>query len=296
MHTIEQLNAFVAVYELGSYSAAAKHLGKSRTTVREHVMTYEDTLGYPLFTIDGRKAVPSDKAEQLYFHAKVVEKQNRELCCYSQALYEFEIHTINIVHDVIVPLGLMVKVEQRIRQHYPMLSVNWLHRTRQEALDMLQQGSADLVLMPNRDMLFPEVDVTWVNLGPLHLKCYVGKDSPLIKQSKVSMANLQNETQYITENFLVMDVGYARVSPKMQVVSNNDLLCELIKYHGWAAMPEEYMRDYLKSGELFEVKLKELSDSKSIELNLYFTIGKDNQKVFADTIRWITELSHSALR
>lgn len=295
MHTLEQLNAFIAVYELGSYSSASKRLGKSRTTVREQVLAYEDTLGYSLFTINGRKAVPSDKAEQLYFHAKVVEKQNRELFCYSQAMYESDIHTINVVYDVIVPLKLMAKVEQRMRTQYPMISVNWLHRTRQEALDMLQQGSADFALMPNREMVFSEADVTWVNLGPLHLKCYVGKGSPLLENDCITVAHLQNETQYITENFLMMDVGYVKVSPKMQVVSNNDLLCELIKLNGWAAMPEEYMRDYLKTGELFEIRPKELSDSKLISLNVYFPIGKDNKKVFSDTINWIVELSQSVL-
>ncbi|SKA60901.1 helix-turn-helix domain-containing protein [Enterovibrio nigricans] len=55
MHTIEQLTAFISVYEKGSYSAAAAALGKSRTTVREHVMAYEDTLGYSLFVIEGKK-------------------------------------------------------------------------------------------------------------------------------------------------------------------------------------------------------------------------------------------------
>lgn len=301
MHTLEQLNAFIAVYEQGSYSAAAKRLAKSRTTVREHIIAYEDTLGYSLFTIDGRKALPNDKARQLYFHAKVVEKQNRDLHCYSQALFECEVHTINIVHDVIVPLTLMIEIEHKIKVSYSQLAVNWLHRTRAEALTMLQDGRADLALMPDRGMLFPEAEVTWVTLGSLHMKCYAAKDSPLhdakaLDGGFATIHHLQNQTQYITENFISMDVAFAKVSPKLQVVSNNDLLCELIKHDGWAAMPEEYMRSYVKSGQLVEVKLKEMRDSRLISLNVFFPIGKDNHKVYSDTIGWIVEIARTSLK
>ncbi|WP_281173702.1 hypothetical protein [Enterovibrio calviensis] len=35
--------------------------------------------------------------------------------------------------------------------------------------------------------------------------------------------------------------------------------------------------------------LKELPKSKMIGLNVFFAIGKDNQKVFADIIDWFVE-------
>ncbi|MEC6833055.1 LysR family transcriptional regulator [Photobacterium toruni] len=300
MHTLEQLNAFIMVYEQGSYSAAAKLLGKSRTTVRELIITYEDTVGYSLFLIDGRKAIPSDKAHQLYFHAKVVEKQNRDLHCYSQALFEQQVHTINIVHDVIVPLMLMSNIERKIKATYSHLAINWLHRTRQEALIMLQNGQADLAIMPDRGMLFPETEITWVTLGSLHLKCYARKNSPLLiskpHDTEVTIHHLQNETQYITENFFSMNIGFAKVSPKIQIISNNDLLCELLKYNGWAAMPEAYMKNHLKSGDLVEVNIKEISNSRLISLNVYFKVGKDTQELFKNTINWVVEISSLSLQ
>ncbi|XDF16554.1 hypothetical protein RJD39_17720 [Vibrio scophthalmi] len=102
--------------------------------------------------------------------------------------------------------------------------------------------------------------------------------------------------QPITENFLSMDVAFAKVSPKLQVVSNNDLLCELIQHDGWAAMPEEYIHSYVESGQLVEVKLKEMRDSRLISLNVFFPIGKDEQAVYSDTIAWIVEIARSSLK
>ncbi|EGU32994.1 transcriptional regulator, LysR family protein [Vibrio sp. N418] len=102
--------------------------------------------------------------------------------------------------------------------------------------------------------------------------------------------------QPITENFPCMDVPFAKVSPKLLVVSNNDLLCELIKHDGWAAMPEEYMYSYIESGQLVEVKLKEMRDSRLISLNVFFPIGKDDQVVYSDAIAWIVEIARASLK
>lgn len=289
MHTLDQLSTFIAVYEQGSYSAAAKLLEKSRTTVREHVMAFEDGVGYPLFVIDGRKAIPTDKANKLYFQAKVVEKQNRELYYFSQSLFDSDVHTVTIVHDVFAPMTLMVNIEEKIQHHYPGVVVNWLHRTRPEALEMLKDGSADLALMPNRDKVFPETEVTWKSIANLHLKCFASASSPLAVAGEVSIQELQGHTQYITENFLALNVGFANVSPRRHVVSNHDLLCELIKRDGWAAMPEDYLQPYLASGELVELKLKESPIGKTIGLNVFFAIGQENQKVYADIIDWFVE-------
>ncbi|MCG3863786.1 MULTISPECIES: LysR family transcriptional regulator [unclassified Photobacterium] len=295
MHTFEQLATFIAVYENGSYSGAASALGKSRTTVREHVMAYEDTLGYPLFEIVGKKAVATDKAEQLYFRAKVVEKQSRELFDYSQALFSSDVHTLTITHDVFVPLSFMVETEQSLKQTYPHLVVNWLHRTRQEALAMLKAGTADFALMLNRGKVFAETEIAWKTLGNIHLNCYARRESPLAKMEQISLAHLQSETQYISENFLTLNVDFAKVSPRLHVVSNNDVLCELIKQDGWAVMPKEYMSAYLSSGQLVELSLQELPGSKMIGLNVFFPIGKDIHPVFTNVIECLVKKGYEML-
>ncbi|MCY9804158.1 hypothetical protein OTK51_12040 [Vibrio scophthalmi] len=112
----------------------------------------------------------------------------------------------------------------------------------------------------------------------------------IVKGSSTELAH------HITENFLSMDVPFAKVSPKLLVVSNNDLLCELIKHDGWAAMPEEYMYSYIESGQLVEVKLKEMRDSRLISLNVFFPIGKDDQVVYSDAIAWIVEIACASLK
>tara|TARA_Y100001960_G_C14754225_1_gene870293 strand:- start:1416 stop:2315 length:900 start_codon:yes stop_codon:yes gene_type:complete len=291
MHTLEQISAFVAVYEQGSYSNAAKLLGKSRTTVREHVVAYEDLLGYSLFVINGRKAVPTDKANQLYHRAKLVEKQNRSLFAQSQTLYETDVHTINICYDVITPLSLIAYVEDQVLKYRDDLTVNWLHRTREQALELLMQGTCDMAILPNQGRAIAEKEVTWQALGNVEVGFYVGSNSPLLQRKALKLEELMLDTQYITENFATFNSDFlsVKISPKVHTVSNSDLLCELVKLNGWTAMPKSYMTPWVEKGELVEIKLKEVEQSLRFGLNAFFCFGKSDIEVFACILDWMTE-------
>jgi DNA-binding transcriptional LysR family regulator len=291
MHTLEQISAFVAVYEQGSYSNAAKLLGKSRTTVREHVVAYEDLLGYSLFVINGRKAVPTDRANQLYHRAKLVEKQNRSLFVQSQTLYETDVHTINICYDVITPLSLIAYVEDKILHYNSDIKVNWQHRTRQRAMELLLSDSCDIAIMPYRGQTSAEKEVTWQGIGSVPVGCFARPDSPLALADDLKIEELMLDTQYLTENFASLHASFAavRVSPKMHLVSNNDLLCELVKRNGWTVMPKHYMAPWVERGELVELKLKEVSSDITFGLNAFFCFGKSDIEVFGLILDWMTE-------
>lgn len=289
MHTLEQLIAFVAVYEQGSYSSAARQLNKSRTTVREHIVSYEDLLGYSLFTIEGRKAVATDKAIQLYHRAKIVEKQNRLLYSQSKSLYQQHVHTINICYDVMTPSRLILGLEQLILQYNPHITVNWLHRSRKQAMELLVNNQCDFAIMPNQGQLYAEKSLTWMGVGAINIGFYAGVNSPLAKKQSLTLADLMLDIQYLTENLAALQPQFisTKVSPKVHLVSNNDLLCELLKYHGWAAMPKHYMQPWVERGELIELTLDEISNDISFGLNMFYCHGKEGVEVFSQILKWV---------
>jgi len=61
-----KLQAFARVYELQSFSLAAKELFLSQPTISTHVISLEQDLGVPLFDRIGRKVVPTQAGEILY--------------------------------------------------------------------------------------------------------------------------------------------------------------------------------------------------------------------------------------
>jgi DNA-binding transcriptional LysR family regulator len=70
MLSLHQLRCFLAVYELGSLTAAAEHLGYAQPSISEQVRTLERSLGATLFTRVGRGVVPTSAAESLRPHAE----------------------------------------------------------------------------------------------------------------------------------------------------------------------------------------------------------------------------------
>lgn len=67
---LRALEAFCAVYEEGSFTAAAQRLGLSQPTVSSHVRSLEKDLGAPVFDRMARESRPTRAAHVLYRHAR----------------------------------------------------------------------------------------------------------------------------------------------------------------------------------------------------------------------------------
>ena len=63
--TLDQLRILVAVAETGSFSAAARKLGRVQSAISQSVQSLETTLGIPLFDRDGKVPKLNDAGRAL---------------------------------------------------------------------------------------------------------------------------------------------------------------------------------------------------------------------------------------
>lgn len=70
MLSLHQLRCFLTVYEQGSLTAAAEHLGYSQPSISEQIRSLEKRLGVELFARIGRGVTPTAAAEALRPHAE----------------------------------------------------------------------------------------------------------------------------------------------------------------------------------------------------------------------------------
>lgn len=68
--TLTQLRAFLAAYDLGSFTAAAGQLEATQTSISELVARLEREIGMELFVRGGRRLVPTTAAQELHRHAR----------------------------------------------------------------------------------------------------------------------------------------------------------------------------------------------------------------------------------
>lgn len=70
--SLEQLQAFVATVETGSFSAAARYLGKAQSAISTAVSNLEIDLDNSLFVRSGRYPVLTPAGERLLVEARVI--------------------------------------------------------------------------------------------------------------------------------------------------------------------------------------------------------------------------------
>lgn len=289
MFTLEQITCFCAVYKNGSYSAAARAMGRDRSTVREHVNSLEDNIGLPLFEIQGKSAIPTPTAESLYPRARIITRHAQEFTQSALAAFDQAITQLNIYHDVLLPSTLVVEIERLAGKHFPHLQLNWLHRNRDETLSDMVDGNCQLAIMPNLNQVMPEKQIWFRNLGLLPVSAYVRADSPLLRQPRITMKELQLEKQFLSENHLQAGIANMKVSPNLHIISNNDILLELVKREGWTILSQAFAAPYVARGELVEIKVVEVVNTLKYGLALYFPAGAEENDVLALFIRWVTD-------
>lgn len=289
MFTLEQISAFIAVYQQGSYSAAARVLEKDRTTVREHVISLEDNLGLPLFTIVGRSARPTDLAHRLYPRAEILARQAQEFTLTALSAFDHALTTLNIYHDVLLPASMVIQIEQQAAEYFPQLQLNWLHRNRDETLNDLVSGDAHLAIMPNRGKILPEKQIGYRSLGMLPLSIYASKNHPLATQPEVTIRDLQLNKQYISENHLRAGIDMMKISPHQHIISNNDVLIALLKHQGWAVLSRIFAEEYVESGDLIELTLTDVVNAHRHGLTLYYPTQLESDPTISQFIDWFTD-------
>ncbi len=149
----EQLMIFKTVMETGSFSAAARQLGKVPSAVSMSIANFEIDLNLKLFERVGREPVPTAQALNLY------EKTEQLLI----EINQWKQHAIALSHGLESSLNIVVVSEllhtqwtnyiSLLETHFPSLQINIFSAPQEDAQKMLLQGQAQLALMFEREQL-----------------------------------------------------------------------------------------------------------------------------------------------
>lgn len=295
MITLEQINCFRAVYEHQSYSAAARSLNKDRTTVRERVLTIEDTIGLPLFEIRGKKAVATELGRYLYPRARNISKQVDDFEQVAWSACSAQLTELTIHYDTLIPHSLLQAVNVCIKDKAPWLQVHWLHRNRDESFTALEKGQAQLMLSLLGGGTTAPAKVGVTNLGASQYAGYAHPRSSLFEHHAVSLSLLVSEPQWLIENTPQSVLKVFEVSGQIQVVSNVDLMVKLLEQGGWGLLNVEDAEGYVAQGQLRQLPTQELLQAFSSSIVLFYSFEHETNPVIAHLLAKIPELARQYL-
>ncbi|MDQ0755335.1 LysR family transcriptional regulator [Arthrobacter sp. B3I4] len=148
--TLAQLRAFLAAYELGSFTAAAGKLKTSQAAVSELIIRLEHELDHNLFIRGGRRLIPTAAAVELQVHAlqSVTSFDNGTEALRSMSALEGGVCTFGVLrYGAYYDLADLV---QRFHRRYPKVRVRLVGLNSVAVAESVASGEieAGLIVLP----------------------------------------------------------------------------------------------------------------------------------------------------
>ncbi|MDN3685112.1 LysR family transcriptional regulator [Vibrio sinaloensis] len=202
MHiSYEQVTAFVAVAECGSFSAAAKQLNKHRTTLGQVITNLEIEINMTLFDRSTRYPQLTEEGLALYQHAKKTSRKRpslfERLC---QSTEQGNESQITICHSELVPGKTDSRCDDWDSKKIPVSQSELAsQKNNHETKALFEQDAADLAVM-----LVPTGNATtaFSYTYLLNLPFVVCATSEFIKQHQiVDLTSLKRARQLLMADF-----------------------------------------------------------------------------------------------
>lgn len=191
----EQLSIFKTVMEAGSFSAAARQMGKVPSAVSMSIANLEIDLNLKLFERVGREPKPTVQAIQLYEKTNHLLTEMSQWKQHAHALSEGLESSLDIVVVSELIHSNWTDYIKILEKKFPTLQINIFSAPQEDAIKMLMAGSVQFALMFERETLdYREefIEILKETMVPI-----ISHQHPLAQKSIVSADDLRQQRQII---------------------------------------------------------------------------------------------------
>ncbi|MFA0086961.1 LysR family transcriptional regulator [Vibrio sp. 10N.261.51.F12] len=250
-----QIEAFCAVAETGSVSAAARQIDCNRTKLSMAIKALEKDLGTELFVRTGNNVALSETGKAIYKDCEnllITSARIRKTC--SQVSGEFATE-VWIAHDDSLPDTLWQDITVQVNQNFPAISFNVVLASSGDLSALVEKGQVDFAFGVDYERI-DDPRIVYQPLGKIRMMSVCRSDHKLSKLPRVSDEVLRNSMQvslaYLNEKanpeLLPFSLKYIGFS------SFEYMLRTIISEGAWGVLPEPLIRQYLREQELSVIK------------------------------------------
>ncbi|MCT7941930.1 MULTISPECIES: LysR family transcriptional regulator [Shewanella] len=278
--SLEQLLAFVTVYEQKAFSKAAVKLDKHRTTIGQVITNLEDQLAITLFERIGRSVEPTEDATLLYHYAKQAIEQTRTFDRVALSLSFGGLESITFAYASFIPQDVLVQIRKQLMQDFPSMNVNWLVRTKPEIKQSIQDGSIHFGLVN----VFTSKVINSLSSSLLHNMGFVpftGVDTELAKlPPSETFITMKSSKQFVLKSMLDDDMASrVIISSNYEVVDQQTLIVQMVQEGlGWALLPKSINKSDHFSDGIVEIAADETNGKEAVlvPISLWCQHSKQN--------------------
>ncbi len=289
----ETVSVFLAVLDTGSFSAAARQLGRVPSAVSMAIANLEAELALELFDRRGREPKPTAQALALEPQARLLLSQLQQLNTQALELSQGLESRLTLVVAPELQATPWVEPLRILAQEYPLLEIQIITAPQSDALQLLHNGSAQLALVFER----PAADgrESFQEVGEETLVAVIARTHPLLREipeaGSINGSQLQpirqvmvgsrsqSDSRSAIDKFCIVSEHHWRVDhpeAALQLV-----LAEL----GWAWLPRACVQPYLNGRMLVELPIENFTNGEALWIDVVWSrerpLGLGAQRIVA---------------
>jgi len=257
--TLDQLRVLVAVAEAGSFSAAARRLGRVQSAVSQTVQALELTLGIALFERNGKTPRLNDAGKVILRDARGLLAGAETLRARAESIVAHVEPELTLAVDAMFPNAILIASLKALKSAYPYLPVTLYTEGLGAAEQRLRDGVARLAIYSPNATGAQGLETQFLTAIPF--VPVVATHHPLAAEAgPLSHDVLKRYIQLVlTDRSSLSAAMSARiVSPRIwRFADLRNRLDYLLAGFGWCHMPLHLVTDHIDAGRLKRLDLQE---------------------------------------
>lgn len=276
----ESISVFLAVLDCGSFSAAARQLGRVPSAVSMTIANLEAELALELFDRSGREPKPTAVARALEPQARVLSGQLQQLNTQALELSEGLETRLTLVIAPELQVSPWLEPLRLLAQEYPLLDIHIITAPQSDALELLHQGTAQLALVFER----PAADgrENFQEVGQETLVAVIARNHSLLQRVSTSgsindselrpvrqiLVSGRNRQTFSSDN----TSSFCTLSEHQWRVDNPEVALQLIVAElGWGWLPRTLVQPWINGQMLRELPLENLTNGEELWIDLVWS-------------------------
>ena len=256
--TINQLRAFVAVCDQGSFSGAARKLARAQSAISHAIKALESAFDVELFERNTRKAQLTAAGRSLLPDARAVISRTEEMKNRAGAIAKAGVPQVSVAVDAYFPRTHLIDCLRTLQEEFPTAAINLRITTMQGGENLvLERVCALAVTIENVPEVNPEaIERRWLREAEMVTVCAPSYPLASIPKS-IPVDEFGRHTQIVvTDNQHGAEKTQQGVAGKRQwLVNDLGAKRDLLKAGlGWGHLPRHLVSEDLASGQLVELE------------------------------------------
>jgi len=262
--SIDQLKVFLTVVEAGSFTAAAKRLGRAVSAISYTIANLEQQLGVSLFDrAQTRTPKLTAAGSAVLSKAKVVAVGIDDLRASVRALLKGLEPEVTLVVDVMLPSERLVDAVRAFETTFPTVKLRLHVEALTAVAQLVRRGGAMIGI--GGGLLDVEPELEQIHIGDVEMFPVAAPNHPLARNRPNAPGAARHHRQLV----LTVRTPFAE-GPDVGIFSSDawrladfgakhDLLLAGV---GWGNMPESHVRADLAAGRLVRLELPEAKSGR----------------------------------